>query len=106
MSALDQAKSQTDDPERGSCAGGVVVLLRHARRVAIVESKHRGNWCPPKGGREKGESTTQCALRELREESGLRIDEEALVPGLFLDEVKQKVCLFVVFTVMQLQSIA
>jgi len=51
-------------------AGGVVV---RERRVLLVHSLFEGRMEAklPKGRREEGESLEECALREVREESGL-----------------------------------
>jgi bis(5'-nucleosidyl)-tetraphosphatase len=45
------------------------LLMRHANR-----------WDLPKGHVEKGESDTECALRELREETGVAADDIELDP--------------------------
>ena len=60
---------------------GAVVFRQNAEDFSVLLLKHRGgHWDFPKGHVEAGESETQTALREVREESGLvvRID-----PGLF-----------------------
>ena len=51
-------------------AGGVVV---HKGKVAVLR-KFRGEWVLPKGRLEEGESREKAALREVREESGLRAE--------------------------------
>lgn len=51
-------------------AGGVVV---HKGKVAVLR-KFRGEWVLPKGRIEEGESREKAALREVREESGLRAE--------------------------------
>lgn len=55
-------------------AGGVIV--RHTPRgemqVLLVHRPHREDWTFPKGKLEAGESHQHCALREVKEETGLR----------------------------------
>jgi 8-oxo-dGTP pyrophosphatase MutT (NUDIX family) len=75
-----------ENKEKGSCAAGVVVFSQDLLRVVLVESKRADNWCPPKGSRERGETTTQTALRELHEESGLQAEQIQLIDDCFLDE--------------------
>ena len=52
---------------------GVFIYDPNTTRVLLVQS--RGQlWGPPKGTIEKGESDIECAVREVKEETGLDID--------------------------------
>jgi 8-oxo-dGTP pyrophosphatase MutT (NUDIX family) len=55
-------------------AGGVVwrTTRRHQQEVLVVHRPNRQDWSLPKGKRHPGETALQCALREVREETGLR----------------------------------
>ncbi len=58
------------------------VLLRKGRDVLLVERRFEpaaGAWCIPAGFMEYGESPQRCAVRELREETGI----QARLTGLF-----------------------
>ena len=52
-------------------AGGVV--LRDDGRVAIVHRPRHADWSLPKGKLDPGESWEQAAVREIREECGVRV---------------------------------
>jgi 8-oxo-dGTP diphosphatase len=58
------------DPEEAEvkAAGGVV--LRDGR-IAVVHRPRYDDWSLPKGKLDHGESWEECALREVREETGL-----------------------------------
>ncbi|MBO9402048.1 NUDIX hydrolase [Shimia sp. R9_3] len=63
--------------------GAKLAILKGDQLVSILRDDTAdipfpNMWDFPGGGREKGESPETCALRELREELGLRLDEEAL----------------------------
>lgn len=58
------------------------VIARYDGKIALVRDKYeawdKAYWNLPSGGVEPGESPTAGAIRELREESGLHITDEAL----------------------------
>ncbi len=55
-------------------AGGVVWRSDGAARieVLVVHRPRRDDWSLPKGKLRNGETALECALREVREETGLR----------------------------------
>ncbi len=57
-------------------AGGASFLL--CRRAAKM-NRHAGQWALPGGRLDAGETTVQAALRELDEELGLRLGEDAVL---------------------------
>jgi 8-oxo-dGTP pyrophosphatase MutT (NUDIX family) len=57
----------------------MVVLADASGRYAAVYSPRREEWGIPGGWREPGESVAECAVRELWEETGVRLDPAALV---------------------------
>lgn len=63
-------------------AGGVVWRTSHRRQheVLVVHRPHRQDWSLPKGKRRRRESALECALREVREETGLRCNPEDELP--------------------------
>ena len=62
------------DPEQAEvkAAGGVV--RREDGAIAIVHRPRYDDWSLPKGKLDPGESWEECALREVREETGLRCE--------------------------------
>ena len=59
-------------------AGGGVV--HRDGRVLLVHRPRYDDWTFPKGKAEPGESDLDCALREVREETGLRCTAERELP--------------------------
>ena len=69
--------------------GGKALILRRS-----ATSNKPGLWNLPGGGMEKGETTEQSAIRELFEETGLRLQnsgwKESLLPHLYLRGVHRR----------------
>lgn len=56
---------------------GVILHNTHEDKILIVQS--RGNlWGFPKGSFEEGETFESCAIRELKEETGIILDKKLL----------------------------
>jgi 8-oxo-dGTP pyrophosphatase MutT (NUDIX family) len=69
------------EPAPESQVFAAMVVLRDARGwCAVTWSPRRGEWGPPGGAREPGESVTECVVREVAEEVGLDLDPAMLRP--------------------------
>jgi 8-oxo-dGTP pyrophosphatase MutT (NUDIX family) len=78
--------------KRLSCG---VVVLNPDRELLLCHVTGQNHWDLPKGGIDAGESPLQAALRETREESGLRLDPDALLElGRFRYTAKKDLHLF------------
>jgi 8-oxo-dGTP pyrophosphatase MutT (NUDIX family) len=62
--------------------GARAIVLDDEGRVLLVKHRHDAAtqfWVPPGGGLEPGESLAACAIREVREETGLEIEIERFI---------------------------
>jgi len=57
-----------------------VLVFRRVPELAFLLMRHPTRWDLPKGHVDKGESETECALRELEEETGIRREQLRLFP--------------------------
>lgn len=79
-------------PKRLSCG---VVILNPDREVLLCHVTGKNHWDLPKGGIDTGETPLQAALRETREETGLRLAADALLDlGRFAYTAKKDLHLF------------
>ncbi|HEV7282617.1 MAG TPA: NUDIX domain-containing protein [Pirellulaceae bacterium] len=69
-------------------AAGVLLMTRQPRRFLLM--RHAERWDMPKGHREPGETTLECALRETEEETGLSRTQISIDPD-FLHTVEYDV---------------
>ncbi|MFB6215661.1 MAG: NUDIX hydrolase [Candidatus Aenigmatarchaeota archaeon] len=53
---------------------GVGALVRHGNKVLLVKNHWSSGWILPGGGVEKDESLEEAVRREIKEETGLRIE--------------------------------
>jgi 8-oxo-dGTP diphosphatase len=60
---------------------GALVVLWHESRCLLIRNSYVSYFSLPGGYVKSGESATQAAVRELREEVGLRVNPEQLVFG-------------------------
>ena len=57
---------------------GMGILARKGEKVLMIRRKHsheKGTWAPPGGHLEFGESLEECAIRKVREETGLIVTD-------------------------------
>jgi 8-oxo-dGTP diphosphatase len=72
------------------------VLMREGAKVLMVRQsqgavRHRGLWGPPGGGVEEGETFEKAAVREVKEETGLRVELGRVVwRGMMTDKSGKK----------------
>lgn len=60
------------------------LAVNQAGEILLVFNKDFNNWFIPGGYAEEGQSSAECAARELLEEGGLRADPVNLVPFAFM----------------------
>ena len=63
------------NPKRLSCG---VVILNREHELLLCHVTGQNHWDLPKGGIDQGETPLEAAIRETREESGLRLQPDAL----------------------------
>ncbi len=66
--------------QRVVSAGGVVFQLTdQGREVLLCGRNSDGLWALPKGTPEPGETLEQTALREVREETGVEVEQDGII---------------------------
>jgi 8-oxo-dGTP pyrophosphatase MutT (NUDIX family) len=72
-------------PAANSVPPGAGLFVRDDRgRVLLIRRADSGNWSLPGGMQDLGESITETAVREAREETGLEVEITGLV-GIYTD---------------------
>lgn len=70
--ASRSAPYRPDAPIVAELAAGVVLVHAQRRDLLLLHHHDQDRWCLPKGHVDPGESLSETALRETREETGLR----------------------------------
>ena len=84
------------NPKRLSCG---VVILNRERELLLCHVTGQNHWDLPKGGIDHGETPLEAAIRETREESGLRLQPDVLFDlGRFAYTNKKNLHLFACVT--------
>ena len=65
--------TERNDAGEVRAAGAVVVRGSAPVEVLVIHRPHYDDWTLPKGKVEPGESDEACAVREVEEETGLRV---------------------------------
>lgn len=89
----DTADFYEDDDTPKQCAGVCVV----SRRGILINQSYNLYWGIPKGIRNESESLRACAIRELFEETNLKLDKSQLTRNMFkfkYKNISRQVCVF------------
>ncbi len=74
-----------DAPTANSLVPGAAAVVTDERgRVLLQQRSDSGNWALPGGAMDIGETLAQCAVREVKEETGLDIEITGLL-GIYTD---------------------
>jgi 8-oxo-dGTP pyrophosphatase MutT (NUDIX family) len=77
-----------DDPEAPAANSMVpsvnVMIENQSGEILMIQRSDNGNWAVPGGAIDLGESLTQAAVRETREETGIDCDVTGIV-GIYTD---------------------
>jgi ADP-ribose pyrophosphatase YjhB (NUDIX family) len=69
-----------DAPKANSVVPSTTAIVTDSEgRILLVHRVDNGLWTLPGGGMELGESIEDCAVREVKEETGLEVEITALV---------------------------
>lgn len=73
---------------RGLTLGTRTAVFDTENRVLLVRHYYGPGWLLPGGGVERGESVFDSAKREIREEAGIIAEEEPVLKGICLNDVR------------------
>lgn len=79
MSRVDYYNDPNAPKANSVVPSTTAVVLDDHGRIALVHRKDNGLWALPGGGMELGESIEDCAVREVKEETGLDVEITGLV---------------------------
>lgn len=72
-------------PKANALVVAVTVVVRDdAGRVLLIKRSDNSLWALPGGAQDVGESTAQAAIREVKEETGLQVEIDA-ISGIYYD---------------------
>ncbi|WP_404434227.1 NUDIX domain-containing protein [Microbacterium lacus] len=79
MARIDYYNDPDAPPANSVVPSTTCVVVDDQGRIALVHRKDNGLWALPGGGMELGESMEECAVREVKEETGLDVEITGLV---------------------------
>ena len=59
--------------------GGSYIAVWYQNQLLMIENSYRSGWTFPSGGRKRGESFAEAAVRELYEEVRIRVSSDQLI---------------------------
>jgi 8-oxo-dGTP diphosphatase len=86
------ASSESELLDIGNVNGGHAVL-KHKDKLIVCYNRYRNNWELPGGGKQCGESLSDCVKREIYEEIGQQIDKLTLcgVSTVYIPRIRKSV---------------
>lgn len=79
MTRIDHFNNPNAPKANSVVPSTTAVVVDSQGRIALVHRKDNGLWALPGGGMELGESIEDCAIREVKEETGLDVEITGLV---------------------------